>query len=146
MEKTSIPNPFKSLGCIKCHSSSSPSPVKSPSNSFLFGGFNLDLIKSDRHAGTNEFIDLFSSYTFLLYISHPTRVTGYLQTITHNIFSMFQKRQCSNLTSTISDYFPQVLFIPSIFSDHPATKSNIFERSWSNFNQAEFVMDYFDKD
>ena len=33
-----------------------------------------------------------------------------------------------------------------MFSDNPATKSNIFERSWKNFNQAEFVMDYFDKD
>ena len=33
-----------------------------------------------------------------------------------------------------------------MFSDNPATKSNIFERSWENFKQAEFVMDYFDKD
>ena len=33
-----------------------------------------------------------------------------------------------------------------MFSDNPTTKSNIFERSWKNFNQAEFVMDYFDKD
>ena len=52
---------------------------------------------------------------------------------------------CGNLTSTISDYPPQVLFIPSVFTDNPATKSNIFERSRENFNQAEFVMDYFDK-
>ena len=33
-----------------------------------------------------------------------------------------------------------------MFSDNPATKSNIFERSWENFKQAEFVKDYFDKD
>ena len=33
-----------------------------------------------------------------------------------------------------------------MFSDNPDTKSNIFERSWTNFNQAEFVMDFFDKD
>ena len=32
-----------------------------------------------------------------------------------------------------------------MFSDNPDTKSNIFERSWKNFNQAEFVMGYFDK-
>ena len=30
-----------------------------------------------------------------------------------------------------------------MFSDTPAT--NIFERNWVNFNQSEFVMDYFDK-
>ena len=46
----------------------------------------------------------------------------------------------------MSNHLPHVLFIPSRFSDNPATKSNIFERSWINFNQAEFVMDYFDKD
>ena len=60
---------------------------------------------------------------------------------------MFQKKQCTAIKlSTISDYLPQVLFIPSIFLDNPATKSNIFERIWKNFIQAEFVMDYFDKD
>ena len=33
-----------------------------------------------------------------------------------------------------------------MFSDKPDKKSNIFKRSWTNFNQAEFVVDYFDKD
>ena len=33
-----------------------------------------------------------------------------------------------------------------MFSDNPDTKSNISERSWTNFNQAEFVVNYFDKD
>ena len=33
-----------------------------------------------------------------------------------------------------------------MFSDNPATKSNIFERNWKNFSQAEFVINYFDKD
>ena len=30
LKKTSMPNPVKTLGYIKCHSSSSPRPVKSP--------------------------------------------------------------------------------------------------------------------
>ena len=33
-----------------------------------------------------------------------------------------------------------------MFLDNAATKSNILERSWTNFNQAEFVMNYFNKD
>ena len=33
-----------------------------------------------------------------------------------------------------------------MFSDKSAMKSNIFERSWIKFIQAEFVMDYLDKD
>ena len=81
---------------------------------------------------------------YLPYILHPARVTGHSQTIIDNIFS--KEIVCGNLTLTISDHLPQVLFIPSMFSDNPDKKSNIFERSWTNFNQAEFVMDYFDKD
>ena len=33
-----------------------------------------------------------------------------------------------------------------MFSGNPATKSNIFQRSWKKFNQAKFVMDYFDEE
>ena len=77
---------------------------------------------------------------------HPTRVTSHWQIIIDNIFSVSKEAVSGNLTSTISDHLPQVLFIPSMFSDNPATKSSIFERSWKNFNQAEFFMDYFDKD
>ena len=35
-KKTSMPNPVKSLGYIKCHSSSSPRPVERPSNSIRY--------------------------------------------------------------------------------------------------------------
>ena len=105
-------------------------------------------MKYDKHTGTNEFIDSLSSDMYLPYILYPTRVTGHLQTITDNIFSNYVSKEavCGNLTSTISDHLPQISFIPSMFPDNPTTKSNIFERSWKNFNQAEFVMDYFDND
>ena len=121
---------------------------KEKKNVFLLGDFNVDLLKYDKHAGTNEFIDSLSSYMYLSYNLYPTRVTGHSQTITYNILSNYVSKEavCGNLTSTISDHLPQVLFIPSMFSDNPDKKSNIFERSWTNFNQAEFVMDYFDKD
>ena len=81
-------------------------------------------------------------------LTHPTRVTSHSQTTIGNIFSNHVSKEavCGNLTSTISDHLSQVLFIPSMFSDNPAAKLNFFERSWKNFNQAEFVMDYFDKD
>ena len=66
---------------------------KEKKNVFLLGDFNVDLLKYDKHPGTNEFIDSLSSYMYLPYILHPTRVTGHSQTITDNIFSMFQKKQ-----------------------------------------------------
>ena len=66
---------------------------KEKKNVFLLGDFNVDLLKYDKHPGTNEFIDSRSSYMYLPYILHPTRVTGHSQTIIDNIFSMFQKKQ-----------------------------------------------------
>ena len=121
---------------------------KEKKNVFLLGDFNVDFLKYDKHDGPNEFIDSLSSYMYLPYIFHPTRVTDHSQTIIDKIFSNYVPKEavCGNLTFTISDHLPQVLFIPSMFSDNPATKSNVFERSWKIFNQAEFVMDYFDKD
>ena len=79
------------------------------------------------YAGANEFLDSFFSLMFLPYISYPTRVTGYSQII----FSYYISKEavCGNLTSTLSDHLPQVLFIPSMFSGAPATKSNIFEKN-----------------
>ena len=59
--------------------------------------FIVDLLKYDKHAGTNEFIDSLSSYMYLPYILHPTRVTGHSQIIIENIFSMFQKKQCAEI-------------------------------------------------
>ena len=70
-------------------------------------------------------IDSLSYYMYLPYILHPARVTGHSQTIIENIY----KTVSGNLTSTICDHLPQVLFIPSLFSDNPAAKSNILERS-----------------
>ena len=121
---------------------------KEKKNAFLLGDFNVDLLKYDKHAGTNEFIDSLSSYMYLPYILHPTRVTGHSQTIIDNILFNYISKEavCGNLTSTISDHLPQVYFISSMFSDNPDKKCTIFERSWTNFNQAEFAMDYFDKD
>ena len=166
LESTSIEiiNPKKTniiIGCIYRHPTMNVNEFndnhlnillqkisKEKKNVFLLGDFNVDLLKHDKHAGTNEFIDSFSSYMYLPYILHPTRVTSHSQTIIDNILSDYVSKEAmsGNLTSTISDHLPQVLFIPCMFSDNPATKSNIFERSWKNFNQAEFIMDYFDKD
>ena len=89
----------------------------------------------------------------ICYFDPWTRVTGHPQTIIENIFSNYiseegeeEEAVFSNLACTRSDNLPQVLLILSMFLNNAAMKSNILERSWTNFNQAEFVMNYFDKD
>ena len=41
---------------------------KQKKNVFLLGDFNVDLLKYDKHAGTNEFIDSFFLYVFVIYL------------------------------------------------------------------------------
>ena len=48
-----------------------------------------------------------------------------------------------NLTATISDQLPQFLIAPEIFKNSPSNKSNYFECYWSNFNQENFIVNYF---
>ena len=57
-----------------------------------------------------------------------------------------EKAISDNITTTISDYLPQFLISPNTFADPPSNKSNVFEGEWSNFDQGNFVLDYFDID
>ena len=84
----------------------------------------------------------------LPYILHPTRITGHSKTLIDNTFSNHINKEviCGNLTSTISDHLPQFFIMPSNFSDPSLSKSNVYERSWSNFNKEEFILDYFEND
>ena len=93
-------------------------------------------------------IDSLSSNTFLPYILHPTRIHGQSRTLIDDIFSNQYNKEAifRNLTSTISDNLPQFLCVPSIFSDPPSSKSNIFERNWSKFSREVFILDYYEKD
>ena len=80
-------------------------------------------------------------------ITHnPTnKGTSNSKTITDNIFSNIISTGIisGNLTATISDHLPQFLIAPKIFRNSPSNKFNYFERDWSNFNQENFILDYF---
>ena len=46
----------------------------------------------------------------------------------------------------ISDHLPQFMIVINIFCNPPSNKANIFERDWSNFDQENFILDYFSID
>ena len=108
---------------------------KENKTTFLLRDVNKDLLKYESHTSTNEFLDSLSSNMILPYILHPTRITGPSKTLINNIFSNHipKKAICGNLKSTISDHLSQFLIMPSIFSDPSSSKSNVYQRSWSNF-------------
>ena len=112
---------------------------------FLLGDFNVDLLKYDHHSLTNKFLDSLSSNLFLPNIVLPTRICGQSKTLIDNIFSnvISPGIMSGNISASISDHLPQFSIFPEIFGESPSTKSNIFERDWSQFDQQSFVLDFF---
>ena len=95
-----------------------------------------------------SFLDSLSSSMVLPYILHPTRVTNHSKTLIDNIFSNHISKEaiCGNLIYTISDHLLQFFIMPSIFSEPSSSESSVYEKSWSNFNKEEFILDYSEKD
>ena len=84
---------------------------------FLLGDFNVDLLKYDTDAPTNEFLYLISSHMFLRHTVRPTRIITTSKTLIDNIFSNIHTPSSIsvNLIASISDHFPQFLLVPDIF-------------------------------
>ena len=38
------------------------------------------------------------------------------------------------------------MIVPNVFCNPPSNKANIFERGWPNFDQENFILDYFSID
>ena len=119
--------------------------LKKRKSFFLLDGFNLDLLKYDHHALTNEFLDSFSSHMFLLHIIQLVWVTSNSKTIIDSIFSNILDPGfiSGNLTFTDSDHLPQFIIVQNIFSNPPSfNKSNIYEWDWNNFDEENLILEY----
>ena len=75
----------------------------------------------------------------------PTKITDHSETLIDNIFSnvITVDAISGNLTAKISDHVPQIMIVSNVFANPPSNISNIYERDWSNFDQVNFVVDYF---
>ena len=115
---------------------------------FLLNDFNINLLNYIAHNPANEFLDTLASNSFLSYILQPTRIIRHSETLIYNIFAnvILLDSISGNLIATISDHLPQFLIVLNIFSNPPSNKSNIYERDWSNFDQENFILDYFSID
>ena len=75
------------------------------------GDFNIDLLKSDTHKPTNDFINMMFASSLIPLINRPTRVTQQTATLIDNIFSTNHSVDKTilqgNLTIEISDHYAQ---------------------------------------
>ena len=95
---------------------------------FFLGDFNINLLDYNVHQPTNNFLDSLASNSIIPYILQPTRLTSHSKTLIDNIFSNILSSEIisGNLTATISDHLPQILFAPNILSNPSYNRSNSF--------------------
>ena len=76
----------------------------------ILGDYNIDLLKSDTHTPTAEFLDQMYTYSFIPLINRPTRVTNSSATLIDNIFTNHISQEydiiSGILLTKISDHFP----------------------------------------
>ena len=109
---------------------------------FLIGDFNTDLINSDIEP-ISSFLDTMTTNLFVPHITLPTRITPTSSTLIDNIYSNitnFSTGISGNLTSSISDHFPQFLILPKEIACLPR-KHNLYKRDTKHFVKESFISD-----
>ena len=121
---------------------------KEEKNIFFLGDFNINLLCYNENRHTNDFLDSLAFSSSLPNILQPTRLIGSSKTLISNIFRNVRSHELisGNITATTSYHLPQFLIDPNLFVNPLSNKSNIFESSWSNFNQGNSILDYFSID
>ena len=83
-------------------------PLLKNKDCFFMGDFNINLVNCNSNNTSQEFLEMFLSYSFLPLITKPTRVTNNSATIIDNIFSNITRQtpKAGIILSDISDHFP----------------------------------------
>ena len=94
---------------------------------FLLGDFNVNLLNYNKHNQTNEFLDSFSTNSFIPLILKPIRITSHSNVLIDNMFSNVIDPDIipDNLTAMISDQRPQFSIIPNMFGNISCNKFHI---------------------
>ena len=107
---------------------------------YLLADFNINLINSDTHGATQDFLDTMYSHSLLPTITKPTRVTKNSATLIDNIFSNSILESNNILTGilycSISDHFP--IFYIDYSSNIKSIDNVIKKRIYSDINIEKF--------
>ena len=107
---------------------------------YIMGDFNINLLNSDSHHPTGEFLEIMYSNMLFPLITRPTRVTANSATLIDNIFT---NNYCSNdwsaqgiFVTDISDHYP--VFHISGQSFTYVSDEYFTARVYNNINKQEF--------
>ncbi len=103
------------------------------------GDFNLDLLKFECHAGTDESMNNLGTHFFQPHILQPTRITNHSGTLIDNIFCTFLEHFTisGNIVYDVTDHLPNFLII----NKFPCLTSNIkiYKRDYSKYNETDLI-------
>ena len=104
----------------------------------LMGDFNIDLLKYDTNTDSIAFLDSMNTNFLRPYITTPTRVSTYSETLIDNIFlnNTEDGLVSGNIISTISDQFAQVLLQKGI--KRVKKKRNLFRHNFKTLDKTLF--------
>ena len=107
--------------------------------SIITGDFNLNLIKYMQNTGENQFLENILSNNFIPQITLPTRITEKTATLIDIIITNSYKHNSNclsgNITTYISDHFPQFSIIENLKQPLFNQNSPISFRDYKNFNK-----------
>ena len=108
-------------------------------NIFIMGDFNINLLSSESHPKSNDFILMLNSFFLLPYILQPTRITERSATLIDNIFANTYSMNAisGNLVSKISDHLPQLLIVDNIKVNYKIL--NYYKNDYTKFDEDKFI-------
>ena len=108
--------------------------------SYIMGDFNIDLLKVNNHAPSNDFMSTFTASSFFPLISLPTRLTDTTATLIDNIWTNNIVTQCRSglVTVRLSDHLPVFTFVEghsgdSYFNEQTRKRRKITTHKISKF-------------
>lgn len=114
---------------------------------YLLGDYNINLLNTDTHSYSSEFVDTLYSYSFFPLINRPTRTTDQTSTLIDNIFTndiLHNNLLNGILLTDISDHFPvftvntgNIIYDKDLyrtFRDYSQNNINTFNNELRSFN------------
>ena len=107
-------------------------------DTYIFGDFNIDILKICAHEKTSTFVDNCFANGFLQIITKPTRVTNSSATLIDHLYTNCIRNNFDSgiITSKISDHFPIFHFLNN--SEKKKNPNFIFTRNFSETNITNF--------
>ena len=109
----------------------------------LMGDFNINLLNTESHQESEDFLQNNLTHCLKPFITRPTRITAHSKTLIDNIFSNKfdnNKSISGNLICSISDHLPQI-YISATRSPKKENGSKSFQ-DFSKFKREDFLMDF----